>query len=87
LSYFGARKYKSTRGYSVKWIAKKIMEEDEREAIEILKVWTHRSRREKCTIDKVQELNEIMDDKVIIALKALEEPHILWKLGDKQLDV
>jgi len=28
-----------------------------------------------------------MDDKVIIALKALEEPHILQKLGDKQLDV
>jgi len=38
LSYFGARKYKSTRGYSTKWVAKKIMEEDEREAIEILKV-------------------------------------------------
>jgi len=38
LSYFGARKYKSTRGYSAEWIAKKIMEEDKREAIEILKV-------------------------------------------------
>jgi len=35
---FGARKYKSTRGYSAEWIAKKIMEKDEREAIEILKV-------------------------------------------------
>jgi len=87
LSYFGARKYKSTRGYSVEWIAKKIMEEDEREAIEILKVWTHRSKREECTIDKVQELNEMMDNEVIIALKALEEPYILWKLGDKQLDI
>ena len=63
------------------------MEKDEREAIEILKVWTHRSRRGEYTIDKVQELNEMTDDKVIIALKALEEPHILWKLGDKQLDV
>jgi len=38
LSYFGARKYKSTRGYSAEWIAKKIMEKDERKAIEILKV-------------------------------------------------
>ena len=87
LSYFGARKYKSTRGYSAEWIAKKIMEKNEREAIEILKVWTHRSRRGECTIDKVQELNEMTDDEVIIALKALEEPHILRKLGDKQLDV
>ena len=87
LSYFGARKYKSTRGYSAEWIAKKIMEKDEREAIEILKVWTHRSRRGECTIDKVQELNEMTDDEVIIALKALKEPHILRKLGDKQLDV
>jgi len=87
LSYFGARKYKSTRGYSAEWIAKKIMEKDKREAIEILKVWTHRSRREEYTIDKVQELNEMTDDKVIIALKALEEPHILRKLGDKQLNI
>jgi len=87
LSYFGTRKYKSTRGYSVEWIAKKIMEEDKREAIEILKVWTHRSRREEYIIDKVQELNEMTDDEVIIALKALEKPHILQKLGDKQLDV
>jgi len=38
LSHFGARKYKSTRGFSVKWIAKKIMEKNKREAIEILKV-------------------------------------------------
>jgi len=87
LSYFGTRKYKSTRGYSVEWIAKKIMEKDKREAIEILKVWTHRSKREEYTIDKVQELNEMTDDKVIIALKALEEPHILRKLGDKQLNI
>jgi len=71
----------------VEWIAKKIMEEDKREAIEILKVWTHRSRREEYTIDKVQELNEMTDDEVIIALEALEKPHILQKLGDKQLDV
>ena len=71
----------------MEWIAKKIMEKDKREAIEILKVWTHRSRREEYTIDKVQELNEMTDDKVIIALKALEEPHILRKLGDKQLDI
>ena len=28
-----------------------------------------------------------MDDKVIVALKALEEPYILQKLGDKQLDL
>ena len=87
MSYFGARKYKSTKGYSAKWIAKKIMEEDKREAIEILKVWTHRSRKEECTIDKVQELNEMTDDEMIIALKALEELYILQKLEDKQLDV
>jgi len=63
------------------------MEEDKREAIEILKVWTHRSRKEECTIDKVQELNEMTDDEMIIALKALEELYILQKLEDKQLDV
>ena len=87
MSYFGAKKYKSTRGYSAEWVAKKIMEEDKREAIKILKVWTHRSRRKECIIEKVQELNEMTDNEVIVALKALEELHILWKLGDKQLDV
>ena len=44
-------------------------------------------RRRECTIEKIQELNEMMDDKVIVALKALEEPYILQKLGDKQLDL
>jgi len=44
-------------------------------------------REEKCTKEKLKELNSIMDDEVLIALKALEEPSILRKIGDKQLNV
>ena len=32
-------------------------------------------------------MNRIMDDEVLVALKALEEPSILRKIGDKQLNV
>jgi len=32
-------------------------------------------------------LNEMMDDEVLMALKTLEEPLVLRKMGDKQLNV
>jgi len=44
-------------------------------------------REEECTKEKLKELNSMMDDKVLMALKALEEPLILRKMGDKQLNV
>jgi len=44
-------------------------------------------REEECTKEKLKELNSMMDDKVLIALKALEEPLILRKMGNKQLNV
>ena len=37
--------------------------------------------------EKLKELNSIMDDEVLMALKALEEPSILRKMGDKQLNI
>jgi len=87
LDYFGARNYKTDKGYSVEWIARKIRWSNEEEAIAILKVWAHSSREEECTKEKLKELNGMMDDEVLTALKALEEPSILRKMGDKQLNV
>jgi len=37
--------------------------------------------------EKLKELNRMMDNEVLVALKALEEPSILRKIGDKQLNV
>jgi len=37
--------------------------------------------------EKLKELNRITDDEVLMALKALEEPAILRKMGDKQLNI
>jgi len=34
-----------------------------------------------------RKMNRMMDDEVLVALKALEEPSILRKIGDKQLNV
>jgi len=87
LDYFGARNYKTNKGYSVEWIAKKIQWSSEEEAIAILKVWAHSSREEECTKEKLKELNGMIDDEVLTALKALEEPSILRKMEDKQLNV
>ena len=87
LDYFGTRNYKTNKGYLVEWIAKKIRWSSEEEAIVILKVWAHSSREEECTKEKLKELNSIMDDEVLTALKALEEPSILRKMGNKQLNV
>jgi len=87
LDYFGARKYEMNKGYSIEWIAKKIRWSNKEEVIDILKVWAHSSREEECTKEKLKELNSMMDDKVLIALKALEEPLILRKMGNKQLNV
>jgi len=50
-------------------------------------VWVHSSRTEECTREKLKEVNGMTDDEVLIALKALEEPLILRKIGDKQLNV
>jgi len=53
----------------------------------ILKVWVHSSREGECTKEKLKELNKMMDDEVLMAFKALEEPSILRKMGDKQLNI
>jgi len=87
LDYFSARNYKTNKGYSVEWIAKKIRWSSEEEAIAILKVWAHSSREEECTKEKLKELNGMIDDEVLTALKVLEEPSILRKMEDKQLNV
>jgi len=49
----------------------------------ILEVWAYSSREGECTKEKLKKLNEITDDEVLIALKALEEPSILRKMEDK----
>jgi len=87
LDYFGTRNYETNKGYSTEWIARKIRWSNEEKAIGILKVWTHSSREEECMKKKLKELNNMMDDEVLTALKALEEPSILRKIGDKQLNV
>jgi len=50
-------------------------------------VWAHSSRAEECTEEKLKELNGMTDDKVLLTLKAPEEPSILRKIGDKQLNI
>jgi len=50
-------------------------------------VWAHSLRAEECTKEKLNELNGMTDNKVLIALKVLEEPPILRKMGDKQLNI
>ena len=87
LDYFGARKYEVNKGYSTEWIAKKIWWSNKEEAMGILKVWVHSSREGECTKEKLKELNKMMDDEVLMAFKALEEPSILRKMGDKQLNI
>jgi len=44
-------------------------------------------RAEECTKEKLNELNGMTDDEVLMALKVLEEPPILRKIGDKQLNI
>ena len=87
LDYFDTRKYETNKGYSVKWIVKKIWWSSKEEIIGILKVWIHSLRVEECTEEKIKELNKITDNEVLLALKALEEPLILRKMKDKQLNV
>ena len=87
LDYLGAEKYKSDQGYLAKWVAQKIQWSNEEKALGILKVWAHSSRAEEYTKEKLEELNKMIDDKVIVALKALEGPSVLRKIKDKQLNV
>ena len=87
LDYFGTRKYETNKGYSTEWVAKKIRQSDEEEAIGILKVWAHSSRAEEYTKEELNELNRMTDDEVLMALKVLEEPLVLRKIGDKQLNI
>ena len=87
LDYFSARKYKTNKEYSVEQVTKKIRQSSKEEAIGILKVWAHSLRVEEYTEKKIKELNEMMDDKVLLALKVLEEPLILRKIRDKQLNI
>jgi len=82
LDYFSARKYEMNKGYSVEWVAKKIQWSTREEAIGILKVWAHSSRVKECTEEKLKELNRMTDNEVLSALKALEEPLVLRKMGD-----
>jgi len=37
--------------------------------------------------EKLKELNRMIDNEVLVALKALEELSVLRKIGDKQLNV
>jgi len=46
-------------------------------------VWAYSSRTEECIKEKLKELNGMTDDEVLIALKVLEKPPILRKIGDK----
>jgi len=39
------------------------------------------------TEEKLKKLNRITDDKVLLALKALEELSVLRKIRDKQLNI
>ena len=87
LDYFGTRKYKTNKGYSIEQVVKKIQQSNEEKAIGILKVWAYSLRAEECMKEKLKELNGMTDDKVLMALKALEEPPILRKIGDKQLNI
>ena len=75
------------KGYSVEWVVRKIRQSVKEEAIGILKVWAHSSKAEECTEEKLKELNRMTDDEVLSALKALEEPLVLRKMGDKQLNI
>jgi len=87
LDYFGTKKYETNKGYSTEWVAKKIQWSNEEKAIGILKVWAHSLRAEECIKEKLSKLNGMTDDKVLMALKVLEESPILRKMGDKQLNV
>jgi len=50
-------------------------------------VWAYSLRAEECTKEKLKKLNGITDNEVLITLKVLEEPPILRKMGDKQLNI
>jgi len=62
LNQFGTRKFKTTRGYSAEWVAKRLKEDDKNTTTDILKVWSHQSRRAECSRERVQELNKMTDD-------------------------
>jgi len=49
----------------------------------MLKVWAYSSRTEEYTKKKLKELNGIIDNEVLVVLKALEELLVLRKIGDK----
>jgi len=87
LSYFGARKYKNNQGYSTEWMVKKSSKCKEDKVLGLLKVWVHSSREGECTKGKIKKLNKMMDNEVLATLKAMEEPPVLRKMGDKQLNV
>jgi len=53
LNQFSARKFKTTREYSAEWVAKRLREDDENIATDILKVWSHQSRRVECSRERV----------------------------------
>ena len=50
-------------------------------------MWAHSSRAEEYTKEELNELNRMTDDEVLMALKVLEEPLVLRKIGDKQLNI
>jgi len=41
--------------------------------ISILKVWVHNSRAEEYTEEKLEELNKIIDNEILLALRALKK--------------
>jgi len=71
----------------VEWIAKKIQWNSKEEVISILKVWIHNSRAEEYTEEKLEELNKMTDNEILLALRALKKPSVLRKIENKQLNI
>jgi len=51
--------------------------------VSILKIWAHSLKVEECTEEKLEELNRIIDNEVLLALGVLEELLVLRKMKDK----
>ena len=71
------------QGFTTEWVAKRIQQEDKETTLSILKVWSYHSR--ECNAETVKELNQLMDKKVLEELERMEEPEMIWKLGNREL--
>jgi len=68
-----ARKFGKTKGYLAKWIAKRIREKNEEEVVGISRAWAHQLHRNKCSIARIWELNQLIDQEVVLTLKTMGE--------------